>query len=138
MTSFPRSLSCRPPSNWFVPPNDARASWLALGTLLARRLPRSRRSLASATVAQARCPSARRRCYRKPLPLAVVFVVGWLRLSLRVVSLRSVLCWGREEEGQDWGLTSRRCRRRLRGCYDQRARRPPQLCAALVAAVRQP
>ena len=52
------------------------------GMLVARRLPRSRCLLAGSTVAQARCPSSRRRCCRKPLPLAAGFVAGWPRLSV--------------------------------------------------------
>lgn len=53
----------------------------------------------------------------------------------RAVSPRLVLCWGREEEGPDWGLRSRRC---PCGCYDQRARCPPKPRAALAAAERTP
>lgn len=82
VTSFPRSLSCRPPSNRCVRlTTPAHPGWPS-GTRVARQHPRSLCSLAGATVALVRCLSARGRHCRKPLPLAAGFVAGWPRLSL--------------------------------------------------------
>lgn len=113
MTSFPRSLSCRPPSNQCVPPNDARASWLAFGNVA--------RSGSHGRAAYWLALPSLKRVARAPAGGAVespshwpLSVAGWLRLSVPGRFPRQAPSAGAEEEGPDWGLTSSRCRHGLR------------------------
>ena len=135
VTSFPRSLSCQPPSNRCVPPDDVGATRLALGNASSKKASTVALLIGLGYCRSDALPERRRRCCRKPLPLAAGFVAGWLKLSLPGRCPEAGILRG---GGRKKGLTSCRCRRGLRGCYDPRARPPGLLCSTLVAAVRPP
>ncbi|XDA71132.1 hypothetical protein R6Z07F_001487 [Ovis aries] len=77
VTSFPRSLSCRPPSNQCVPPNDARASWLAFGNACGKAAPTVALLIGSLCRRSSALPE-RPQAVRSKAPPIGRWVCGWL------------------------------------------------------------
>lgn len=77
VTSFPRSLSCRPPSNQCVPPNDARASWLAFGNACGKAAPTVALFIGSLYRRSGALPE-RPQAVRPKAPPIGRWVCGWL------------------------------------------------------------
>lgn len=82
MTSFPRNLRCRPPSNRCIPPNNARAFRLALGNACGKKAPTVALLIGLSYGRSGALPERPQAVLPEAPPIGHWFVAGWRRLSL--------------------------------------------------------